>query len=405
MPPTYTPRPYVRQPYAADTRQLGNIYARQGEVLAESQRQRGATSSQFLAGLAAAFQQIQAQEAAKAEQAQMLAMRQQEKDDANAIRREEMTLRADERKAAAAERRTANDEQAAIYAAENTSPGPLDRFTAQVIRKFPGTAARLKMRETLPASVTPGAMGAVEQEPSQFDVLQMTPQQERQAQLDTAARAREAQTALDREADNTRQSARDAESKRHNQALERAANARPQTAEPLEAVIGPDGLPTLVPRSQARGMRPATSREQPTEDERKSAGFFKQMNEAMATMDAVEDQLTERDLYQIQSVPQEELIGLINRGEMSEAAKRYLRAFEQFTEARMRPVSGAAISDSEFARDRRTYARQYGETPTLAQERKAARSSARDSLRTRGGRAIPKDEAKPKDNDPLGIRK
>lgn len=166
----------------------------------------------------------------------------------------------------------------------------------------------------------------------------------------------------------------------------------PAGGEPLESVIDPKtGQAVLLPRSQARGMRPATTREQPTEDERKSAGFYRQMSEAIAILDELEDQLTETELYQIQTLPQEELIGAINRGQMSEAAKRYLRAFEQFTEARMRPVSGAAISDSEFARDRRTYARQYAETPALATDRKNARRSALDSLKTRAMRALPEE--------------
>lgn len=166
----------------------------------------------------------------------------------------------------------------------------------------------------------------------------------------------------------------------------------PAGGEPLESVIGPDGSPVLLPRSQARGMRPATTREQPTEDERKSAGFYTQMQEAMRTLDEVENELTEKDLYQIQTLPQEALMGMANRGQMSEAAKRYLRAFEQFTEARMRPVSGAAISDTEFARDRRTYAKQYAETPKLAEDRRAARTSALESLRARASRAMPKDD-------------
>lgn len=168
----------------------------------------------------------------------------------------------------------------------------------------------------------------------------------------------------------------------------------PAGGEPLEAVIGPDGNPVLLPRSQARGMRPATTREQPTEDERKSAGFYKQMQEAIAILDETENQLTESELFQIQTLPQEKLLGVLNRGQMSEAAKRYLRAFEQFTEARMRPVSGAAISDSEFARDRRTYARQYSETPQLATDRKNSRNSALESLKARASRALPKDEGK-----------
>ena len=169
--------------------------------------------------------------------------------------------------------------------------------------------------------------------------------------------------------------------------------------EPLESVIGEDGEPVLVPRSQARGRRPGATREQPTEDERKSVGFHRQMEQAIAIMDVTEDQLTETELYQIQTLPQEELLGAMNRGNMSEAAKRYLRAFEQFTEARMRPISGAAINDSEYARDRRTYARQYSETEALRGDRISARQGALETLQMRAGRAFPKPKTVVRDKD------
>lgn len=165
----------------------------------------------------------------------------------------------------------------------------------------------------------------------------------------------------------------------------------PRAPEPLEAIVGPNGQPVLVPRSQAVGKMPATSREKPTEDERKTAGFYSQMRDAIATIDETEPGITEKELYQIQTLPQEGLVGMINRGELSEAAKRYVRAFEQFTESRLRPVSGAAIADTEYARDRRTYAKQYGETPKLNEDRTRARNLALESLGKRAGVLKPKD--------------
>lgn len=136
------------------------------------------------------------------------------------------------------------------------------------------------------------------------------------------------------------------------------------------------------------GDRPQNARVKATEDERKSAGFYGQMSDAIKVLDELEGGLGEQELYQIQTLPQEGLIGMANRGELSEAAKRYLRAFEQFTEARLRPVSGAAINDAEYARDRRTYAKQYAETPRLAEDRKVARNRALDSLKKRAGVAL-----------------
>jgi hypothetical protein len=163
------------------------------------------------------------------------------------------------------------------------------------------------------------------------------------------------------------------------------------------AVLGPDGrTPVYVRPGEAVGRTPAPSTQarETTEDERKTSGFYSQMQDAIKTIDETEQALTEKELYQIQTLPQEGLIGMANRGELSEAAKRYLRAFEQFTEARLRPVSGAAIADSEYARDRRTYAKQYSETPKLSEDRKRARSGALGTLRTRAGRALPSDGPK-----------
>lgn len=172
---------------------------------------------------------------------------------------------------------------------------------------------------------------------------------------------------------------------------EAAPIAPERSAEPLEAIVGPNGQPVLVPRSQAVGQMPATNREKSTEDERKTTGFYKQMRDAIATIDELEDQITEKELYQIQSLPQEQLIGMANRNQLSEAAKRYLRAFNQFTESRLRPVSGAAIADSEYVRDRQTYAKQYGETPKLKEDRSRARNLALESLGDRAGVLKPKD--------------
>jgi hypothetical protein len=53
----------------------------------------------------------------------------------------------------------------------------------------------------------------------------------------------------------------------------------------------------------------------------------------------------------------------------SEAMQKYLQAQRAFTEARLRKDSGAAIPESEFENDRRTYFVQPGDTPeTIAQK-------------------------------------
>jgi hypothetical protein len=128
--------------------------------------------------------------------------------------------------------------------------------------------------------------------------------------------------------------------------------------------------------------------QRPTEEMGKASGFYVQMKDAMGVLDEMEPSITPAELYQIQTLPQDGVFGYLNRNDVSENAKRYLRAFEQYTEARLRSVSGAAISDKEYERDRRTYAKQYGETPKLSADRLRARGGALDALRRRAGSAL-----------------
>ena len=172
-----------------------------------------------------------------------------------------------------------------------------------------------------------------------------------------------------------------------NEMMRNSAATRAPERATFEWAKFPDGsikLSTPQEIRKAQGQ-PVTAPRPNTEEEKKSVGFATQMAQAITILDELEAQLSADDLYRIQTLPQEKLIGWANRSSTSEAAKRYLRAFEQFTESRLRSVSGAAISDSEFARDRRTYAKQYGETDKLAADRKAARMSALDALQSRSG--------------------
>jgi hypothetical protein len=209
-----------------------------------------------------------------------------------------------------------------------------------------------------------------------------------QAQVNRAARTAEEriQQAIQQQNANS-QSASAGEQARHNRVMES------RQSEPLEAIVGPDGQPVYVPRSQAVGKTPATNRERPSEAERKAAGFYGQMRDALTTIDQLEGKITENELQLLTSLPHEGVMGRINRNELSENAKRYYRALMQFTEARLRPVSGAAIAASEYETDRMTYFKQYGETPNLAEDRKRARSGALSNLRANAGVLAPKDDA------------
>lgn len=162
----------------------------------------------------------------------------------------------------------------------------------------------------------------------------------------------------------------------------------PQGPQPSWQWVTRSGEDVYTNRVQPGDTPRETTRVKATEDEKKSAGWFGQMSDALDVINQVEPFLTKEELYQIQSLPQEGLIGLLNRNQLSENAKRYLRAFEQFTEARLRSVSGNAISTGEYAADRRTYAKQYGETEKLANDRRNGRNRALESLQKRAGSAL-----------------
>jgi hypothetical protein len=234
-----------------------------------------------------------------------------------------------------------------------------------------------------PKTVTPG-QGVLNQATGQYDVP--LPVTEKPAAAGSAADFVQ-RWAADRKLDQSKLSAGQTAAALQAHARATQAPSQAQGPQPGWQWVNRNGEEVYTNRV-AQGDRPQNVRAKVTEDERKMAGFYGQMSDAIQTIDAMEGAITEQELYQIQTLPQEKLIGMVNRNELSEGAKRYLRAFEQFTESRLRPVSGAAIADSEYARDRRTYAKQYGETPALAKDRARARALALDSLKKRAGIAL-----------------
>jgi hypothetical protein len=93
----------------------------------------------------------------------------------------------------------------------------------------------------------------------------------------------------------------------------------------------------------------------------------------------------------------------------SEKDQKYRQAQRQFTESHLRPESGAAISETEYANDAKTYFAQPGDTPSTLAQKRAARAVILEGMKTEAGAAYeqkygkqpPKHE---KSSDPLGIR-
>lgn len=410
---SYVPIPYAsRERYTPDTRRLGDLLGLQGANSRDLAIQQGNTAQQKWLALSAMFSRfVQDREQAQARK-EANAIEQDKIVRAEQFKRDEMAEKAAERKAAADRQYALDQRQARMDASTRGSAavsdiggyGPLAESSVDDVMQSPA-ASRTRY------NFGPGTANGPEVMPNAAQAAAA----ERLKALETFAQtqggvvnATGSGVVTPPKPPSIKPEPAMVDGKRtfviFGEGGAKDLMGRPVNAQPIPpqgpaernpiAIIGPDGNPIYVDPSKAVGQRPPTAREQPSEDERKSAGWHGQMSDALGVIDEIGPTLSQQEIYQIQTLPQEGLIGLANRGKLSENAKRYLRAFEQFTEARLRSVSGAAIGANEYAADRRTYAQQYGETPKIAADRMKARNRALESLKTRAGRAMPRDAAK-----------
>lgn len=151
--------------------------------------------------------------------------------------------------------------------------------------------------------------------------------------------------------------------------------------EPLVAIIK-DGKSVLVPQSQAVGQTPASTRERAaTGQERTALGFFNRGKSALEIIEGLEPDVQKMGL------------GAQSRMEyapnfmQSELGQSYRQAQRQFTEARLRKESGAAINDAEYEKDARTYFAVPGDSPKTLEQKRKARGEVLESLKISSGRA------------------
>jgi hypothetical protein len=174
-------------------------------------------------------------------------------------------------------------------------------------------------------------------------------------------------------------------------------------SEPLVAVVE-DGKSVLRPRSQAAGKEPASTRERAaTGQERTSLGYYNRAKDAVDTIEPLEDQI------QKLSLGGQTRMEFAPNFLQSQLGQSYRQAQRQFTEARLRKESGAAIADAEYKKDAATYFAVPGDTKeTLARKHKA-RAKVLESIKISAGRAYEEyygEDNKPDKGkaDPLGIR-
>ena len=120
---------------------------------------------------------------------------------------------------------------------------------------------------------------------------------------------------------------------------------------------------------------------QPTEAERRTLTFYDRAKDAETAVADIEPQIAGLGLMgqaRLQHAP---------NAMQSQEGQFYRQAQRQFTEARLRKDSGAAIPPAEYENDARTYFAQPGDTPATLERKKAARAVVLSALQREAGRA------------------
>ena len=149
--------------------------------------------------------------------------------------------------------------------------------------------------------------------------------------------------------------------------------------EPLVPVEMSDGTQQYVPRSQAAGMRPATTRRPVLGQERQNLAYFNRAQEAAKVAEPLEPKFSNlASQTRLQYAP-----NFLQSAE----GQQYRQAQRAFTEARLRKESGAAIPNSEYENDAKTYWMQPGDSPEIIAQKKSARQEVLDGLAFSAGSA------------------
>lgn len=126
---------------------------------------------------------------------------------------------------------------------------------------------------------------------------------------------------------------------------------------------------------------PTMPKKAPTVSEQQSLVFFSRMKEAVDNLDAVEGKI--RGLGTVGQLQLNYAPAIAQTTDQ----QRYTQASRQFTEARLRKDSGAAIPEGEFANDRRMYFPQPGDSKETLEQKRKARETALSAIRQASGNA------------------
>jgi hypothetical protein len=149
-------------------------------------------------------------------------------------------------------------------------------------------------------------------------------------------------------------------------------------SEPLVAIKDPQtGQPRLVPRSQAAGQTPASTRDQAlTEGQSNAAGFADRMKFNEGVIQQFEGDATSRTTQAAGWLPTEM---------QPESLQQYASAKQNWIAATLRKESGAAISEGEYKAADRQYFPQPGEGPKTVAQKRELRALTQAAMRRASG--------------------
>lgn len=150
-----------------------------------------------------------------------------------------------------------------------------------------------------------------------------------------------------------------------------AAGLRQPREEPAPvSVIGPDGKPVLVRRSEAFGKRPAATDKPITEFQGKAILYGTRAAQSDKILKTLEDKISLPGIEAARS------LGRAGNYLMSSEQRRVDQAQRDFVNAILRQESGAVISDAEFANAQRQYFPQPGDDAKTISQKRANREIA-----------------------------
>lgn len=146
-------------------------------------------------------------------------------------------------------------------------------------------------------------------------------------------------------------------------------------------------------RARVRDYSKESKSKAPTEAQTKSAGFYSQMSQGKAELDALPIDFEKASFW-------ESIKGLTN-WTASPEYQSYRQAAKAWIRGKLRKESGAVIGDEEMAEEFRTFFPQVGDSPETVQQKARARARAEEAMRLSAGPApIAEAEPVPRGNAP-----